>query len=123
MSSIIDGLISIFYFVYLILWLCYLFQKHNGSGKAAHIFELNILLDSSLFMAFMIIESFVIAMDSEILCSLTMFFQHVTLLSYYLAIAASHIETMYFLKVNKDLDFMQVKGYYFLSFRPSLLTQ
>ena len=111
MSSIIDGLISIFYFVYLILWLCYLFQKHNGSGKAAHIFELNILLDSSLFMAFMIIESFVIAIDSEILCSLTMFFQHVTLLSYYLAIAASHIETMNFLKVNfKRLGFLQIEG-------------
>ena len=107
MSSIIDGgLISKFLVVYLILWLFYLVQKHNGSAKAAHIFELNILLDVSLFIASLMIESFVIALDSELLCSLTMFLQHMTSLSYYMAIAVSHIETMNFLKVSwKMLNF------------------
>ena len=107
MSSIVDnGLVSIFLVVCPILWLCYLVQKHNGSAKAAHIFELNILLDVSLFMASLMMESFVIAMDSELLCSLTMFLQHMTSLSYYMAIAVSHIETMNFLKVSwKMLNF------------------
>ena len=106
MSSFVDGLISKFLVFYLVVWLCYLVQKHNGSAKAAHIFELNILLDVSLFMASLMMESFVIAMDSELLCSLTMFLQHMTSLSYYMAIAVSHIETMNFLKVSwKMLNF------------------
>ena len=112
MSPFVDGLIpflSKFLVVYLVVWLCYLAQKHHGSAKSAQVFELNILLDAALFMACLMSESFVSVVDSELLCSLTMVLQHVTSLSYYLAIAASHIETMYFLKVNKDWDFFASK--------------
>ena len=100
MEAISSLAFTIFFFIYLICWLGYLVYQHYGSAKAAHIFELNILLDFVLFMGSMTFECLLILIsaDSGLLCSLMMILQHVTTLCYYSAIAGSHVETLMFLK-------------------------
>ena len=91
-----------FSFFYIISWLGFLCYKHYGSAKSAHIFELNVLLDSSLFYGSFVWGSVlgVLSVDPGAwMCSLMMTPQHVTNLCYYSAIAASHLESLLFLKV------------------------
>ena len=92
-------LFCIFFFGYLISWLGFLCYKHYGSAKSAHIFELNVLLDFSLFFGSLVWESAWALEPGHRMCSLMMTPQHVTTLCYYSAIAASHLETLVFLKV------------------------
>ena len=89
----------IFFSGYLISWLGFLCYKHYGSAKSAHIFELNVLLDFSLFFGSLVWESAWALEPVHRMCSLMMTPQHVTTLCYYSAIAASHLETLVFLKV------------------------
>ena len=96
-------LFCIFFFGYIISWLGFLCYKHYGSAKSAHIFELNVLLDFSLFYGSLLLESAlgVLSVDpGPWMCSLMMSPQHVTTICYYSAIAASHLETLLFLKVS-----------------------
>ena len=91
-----------FSFFYIISWLVFLCYKHYGSAKSAHIFELNVLLDFSLFYGSFVWGSVlgVLSVDpGPRMCSLMMTPQHVTTICYYSAIAASHLETLLFLKV------------------------
>ena len=91
-----------FSFFYIISWLGFLCYKHYGSAKSAHIFELNVLLDSSLFYGSFVWEILWGVLSVEPgpwMCSLMMTPQHVTTICYYSAIAASHLETLLFLKV------------------------
>ena len=95
----------LFFFVYLISWLCFLSYRQYGSAKSAHIFELNVLLDFSLFFGSILFEVLFSLLSEEpgpLLCSLIMTPQHVTTLCYYSAIAASHLESLMFLKVCCD---------------------
>ena len=106
-------LFSISFFCYLISWLGILCYKHHGSAKSAHIFELNVLLDCSLYVGSLVFQLFLSLLSEEpepLLCSLMMIPQHLTTLCYYSAISASHLETLIFLKVCcifiKLTDFM-----------------
>ena len=95
-------LFCIFFFGYLISWLGFLSYKHYGSSKSAHIFELNVLLDYSLFFGSFVWEILWGVLSKKPgprMCSLMMTPQHVTTICYYSAIAASHLETLVFLKV------------------------
>ena len=95
-------LFCLFFFGYLISWLGFLCYKHYGSAKSAHIFELNVLLDFSLFYGSFVWEILWGVLSVEPgpwMCSLMMTPQHVTTLCYYSAIAASHLESLLFLKV------------------------
>ena len=100
MEAVSSLTFTIFFFTYLLCWLGYLVYKHYGSAKAAHIFELNILVDFFLYNGSMIPASILILIsaDSGLLCSLLMNTQHALTLSYYSDIAISHLETMMFLK-------------------------
>ena len=87
---------------YLISWLGFLSYRHYGSARSAHIFELNVLFDFSLFFGSLVFEGCLSLLSEEpgpLLCSLMMIPQHVTTLCYYSAISASHLETLMFLKV------------------------
>ena len=104
-------LFCIFFSGYLISWLGFLCYKHYGSAKSAHIFELNVLLDYSLFFGSFVWEILCVGVLSEKpeprMCSLMMTPQHVTTLCYYSAIAASHLETLVFLKVDTYIHFIE----------------
>ena len=92
---------SIFFFGYLISWLSFLCYKHYGSAKSAHIFELNVLLDFSLFYGSLVWQCALGVLSEEPgPRPLMMTPQHVTTICYYSAIAASHLETLLFLKVS-----------------------
>ena len=94
-------LFCIFFFGYLISWLGFLCYKHYGSAKSAHIFELNVLLDFSLFYGSLVWQCALGVLSEEPgPRPLMMIPQHVTTICYYSAIAASHLETLLFLKVN-----------------------
>ena len=100
MEAISSLAFTIFFFIYLICWLGYLVYQHYGSAKAAHIFELNILLDYVLFTGSLTFQCFLILIsaDSGLLCSIMMIIQHVTTLCYFADIAGSHLDTLMFLK-------------------------
>ena len=94
---------TLFFFVYVICWLCYLVNKHYGSARAAHIFESNFLLDLSIFFGILLFESITVLLfpDSGDLCGLIQASEHVATISYYSSLAGSHVETLLFLKVGK----------------------
>ena len=101
-NSLSSLIFCLFFFCYLISWLSFLSYRHYGSARSAHIFELNVLFDFSLFFGSLVFEGFLSMLSEEpgpLLCSLMMIPQHVTTLFYYSAIAASHLETLMFLKV------------------------
>ena len=103
-------LFCLFFFGYLISWIGFLCYKHYGSAKSAHIFELNVLLDFSLFYGSFVWEILWGVLSVEPgpwMCSLMMTPQHVTTLCYYSAIAASHLESLLFLKVHIFISFKQ----------------
>ena len=118
MEAISSLAFTIFFFIYLICWLGYLVYQHYGSAKAAHIFELNILVDFVLYNGTMIPACILIltSADSGLLCSLMMIIQHVATFSYYSDIAISHLETMMFLKESLKVK-MFLKIIAFLSSR------
>ena len=91
---------AIFFLIYLICWLGYLVYQYYGSARAAHIFELNILLDYVLFTGSLTFQCILILIsaDSGLLCSIMMIIQHVTTLCYFADIAGSHLDTLMFLK-------------------------
>ena len=104
-------LFCLFFFGYLISWLGFLCYKHYGSAKSAHIFELNVLLDFSLFYGSFVWEILWGVLSVEPgpwMCSLMMTPQHVTTLCYYSAIAASHLESLLFLKVHIFISFKHI---------------
>ena len=105
-DALSSWIFCLFFFFYLISWLGFLSYRQYGSAKSAHIFELNVLLDFSLFYASLVFEGFFSLLSEEpgpLLCSVMMTPQHVTTLCYYSAIAASHLETLMFLKVCSDV--------------------
>ena len=97
---------TLFFFVYLICWLCYLLNKHVGSARAAHIFEFNILLDFSIFFGILLFECITVLLfsDSGYLCGLMSASEHVATICYYSSVAGSHVETLLFLKVGKHFE-------------------
>ena len=103
-DAILSLAFNLFFFVYLICWLCYLLNKHFGSARAAHIFEFNILLDFSIFFGILLIECITVSLfpDPGYLCGAMVASEHVATICYYSSLAGSHVETLVFLKVGKN---------------------
>ena len=87
----------IFFLIYNLTWLVFLTKRHYGqvTTTAGHIFELNVLLNYTIFNFFMFL-----LVDLEVLpwSSVSEMIYTITYYSYLSALAGSHIETAIFLK-------------------------
>ena len=90
-------LVDLLIFIYNLTWLVFLTRKHYGevTTTAGHIFELNVLLTSTIY-----IFSLIIFVDLEVLPFgiMTQIIDTANQYSFFMAIAGSQIETAVFLK-------------------------